>query len=218
MRRMVVLLLALALVASGAAALLHTHDAAAQGPESQGGPGKPGSPGGPGNPPVPANPNRPGLPTGPGASGPAAPPEVFDWNRARAESLVARMLDEIKGKENMPAESVYKNIKILNGMPAKRLPGIMAMGFSRSLGMRCGGCHERDNFPSDARPQKRVAREMWAMTQDLNKRVLPGIKELDTEMPTVNCWTCHRGHRVPELNPDEPPKGQQAPPKPESSH
>src|SRR6185369_14874049 len=72
------------------------------------------------------------------------PPFVF--NQAHADSQVAEMLEHIKGKEDMPAESVYKNIKIFKGMPAKRIPPMMVMNFSRSLGMRCSGCHKRGDF------------------------------------------------------------------------
>jgi len=170
-----------------------------------------------------------GPPTG--SSAPAARPQEpkqgegsghgppFVWNPARAETTVMMMLEHIKGKEDMPAESVYKNIKILKGMPAKRLPGIMVMGFSRSLGMRCSGCHVHDNFPSDSLANKRIARDMWAMVQTINKQTLPSIKDIDVKMPMVNCWTCHRGQHEPETNADAPksPQGQEAP-KPETSH
>src|SRR5204862_8091036 len=101
-------------------------------------------------------------------------------------------------KEDMPCESVYKNIKILNGMPAKRLPAIMWRGFARSVGMSCGGCHVRDDFASDDRPNKRLAREMWAMSKDINGKYLPAMTEIEDEGPIVNCWTCHRGQHVPE--------------------
>jgi hypothetical protein len=212
MRRSLVTLLALALLTAAAATVFHAHDAGAQAP-----PTAPGAPvqrpheGGP------AGSTAPGAPGGPGRGGPMRP---YVWNAAHADSQIAMMLEHIKGKEDMPAESVYENIKILNGMPAKRLPAIMVRGFSRSVGMGCGGCHVRDNFASDDRGPKRVARQMFAMTQDLNKKYLPEMKDLEDEMPVINCWTCHRGQHVPETDADHPhpgPNGEDAP-KPESAH
>lgn len=207
MRRSLATLCAVALLAAAVGLGFHAHVAGAQGP--------PPEPRGTAQPPPGQGGPKPGEV--PGRGGPQQP---YVWNPARAETTVMMMLEHIKGKEDMPAESVYKNIKILKGMPAKRLPGIMVMGFSRSLGMRCGGCHVRDNFPSDSLPNKRIAREMWAMVQTINKQTLPGIKDIDVKMPMVNCWTCHRGQHEPETNPDAKrteSQGQEAP-KPESSH
>ncbi|MEO6977381.1 MAG: hypothetical protein ABI113_03350, partial [Mucilaginibacter sp.] len=48
----------------------------------------------------------------------------------------------IKGKENMPADSVFKNIKLLKGVPAGKLIAIMNFGYSNSLGVSCSHCHE----------------------------------------------------------------------------
>jgi len=126
------------------------------------------------------------------------PPFVF--NQAHADSQVAEMLEHIKGKEDMPAESVYKNIKIFKGMPAKRIPPMMVMNFSRSLGMRCSGCHKRGDFASDENKHKDVARAMWTMQQDINQKYLPDMK-IDDDQPTVSCWSCHRGNHEPEVNP-----------------
>jgi len=198
MRRLFVTLIAVAALVAAAATSFHAPTALAQPPPGPGStPPRPGEP-------------KPGEPQG------QRPP--FVWNRARAETLMTAMLDHIKGKEDMPAESVYKNIKILKGMPAKRVAGIMTMGFSRSLGMGCRGCHVHDDFASDSVANKRIAREMWAMVQDINKNKLPAIKDIDVQMPMVNCWTCHRGQHEPETNADAPPKTGQEQPKPESSH
>ena len=62
-------------------------------------------------------------------------------NAARRDSGAAMVLRSIAGRETQPAESVFKNIKILKGIPAGRLVAIMNMGFGRSLGVSCGFCH-----------------------------------------------------------------------------
>ena len=191
MRRSFVTLVALAVLATGIATAFLTQLAGAQGPP----------PGGPGGPP-------PGAPGGPPPGGrpggPGGPPRPFVWNQAHADSAIDMMLQHIKGKENMPAESVYKNIKILNGMPAKSVPKIMWYGFARGVGMSCGGCHVRDDFSSDDKPAKRVARAMWTMSKDINGKYLASIKEIEDDTPVVNCWTCHRGQHEPEFDADHP--------------
>jgi hypothetical protein len=213
MRRLFVTLIAVASLVAAAAVSFHAPPAIAQAPPASSPPPKPAPK--PGEAQSQVQPPRPGEPK-PGEAQGQQPP--FVWNRARAETLMTAMLDHIKGKEDMPAESVYKNIKILKGMPAKRVAGIMTMGFSRSLGMSCRGCHVRNDFASDSIANKRIAREMWAMVQDINKNKLPAIKDIDVQMPMVNCWTCHRGQHEPETNADAPPKTGQEQPKPESSH
>jgi len=194
MRRSFVTLIALAVLAAGIATAFHAQLAGAQGPP-------PGAPGGP----------PPGMPPGgppPGGMRPGGPPpggmRPFVWNQAHADSAIAMMLEHIKGKEDMPAESVYKNIKILNGMPAKNLPKIMWYGFARGVGMGCGGCHVRDDFSSDDKAPKRTARQMWAMQQDINKKYLSQMKDIEDDMPAVACWSCHRGQHEPEVDPDHP--------------
>jgi hypothetical protein len=45
------------------------------------------------------------------------------------------------GKENLPAEEVFKNIEILKGKPASRLPGMMT-ALNGLLGVKCAYCHD----------------------------------------------------------------------------
>src|SRR5678815_841638 len=54
---------------------------------------------------------------------------------------LAELTKQIAGKENLPAEQVFKNIQILKGIPAGRLLRIMELGYSRSLGVNCTHCH-----------------------------------------------------------------------------
>lgn len=139
----------------------------------------------------------PGAPTGPGGPPPRemAP---FDTSIGHADTMVAEMLHRLGDKAALPAESVYKNIVILKGMPAGALPKVMVYGFSRGLGVRCGYCHVRDDFASDERPHKKSAREMWKMTGDINHSYLANMKELEDEAPIVTCWTCHRSRQHPD--------------------
>jgi len=139
-------------------------------------------------------PDRPpggGPPPG-GGFGMMAP----DSNAAMRDSLMNEVLKKIAGRENAPAESVFKNIQVLKGFPAGRVPRMMNMGFGRSLGVGCYFCHERDDFSKDTKQHLKIARDMFKMVGTINNDLLAKI-DLDlhggTERPVVNCGTCHRG-------------------------
>jgi hypothetical protein len=95
-----------------------------------------------------------------------------------------------------------------------------------SLGAHCDTCHTADpnnlmpngrpqmNFADDTKPEKKTARLMILMAEDINKNY---ISKIDNSGVSVGCGTCHRGHLSPEpfVIPDEhggprPPMG--APP------
>ena len=109
------------------------------------------------------------------------------------------VLRAIAGRETLPAESVFTNIRTLRGIPAGRVPRIMNLGFGRSLGVGCDHCHDPADWASDAKPQKQIARQMFAMMDTINRRLLPGIANLQSAQPVVNCTTCHRGAVKPAL-------------------
>ena len=113
---------------------------------------------------------------------------------------LAELNKQIAGKENLPAEQVFKNIQILKGIPAGRLLRIMELGYSRSLGVNCTHCHVVDQWDKDDKPTKPIAREMSKMVQTINNDLLKPIKNLKGPNPGVNCTTCHRGQIKPALN------------------
>lgn len=135
---------------------------------------------------------------------------------AMRQRAVAGVLQRIAGREEEPAENVFRNIRVMQGMPAGRLVRIMDAGFGGSLGVSCGHCHVRGDWSSDDKPQKQVARDMWTMTRTINQDLLPRIPNLDSENPTVNCTTCHRGQIKPatSLQPAGPPAQPAAAPPP----
>ncbi len=112
----------------------------------------------------------------------------------------------IAGKEQAPAETVFKNIQLLKGMPAGRVLRIMELGYARSLGVNCTHCHVPGAWEKDDKPTKQITREMAAMVGAINNQHLKQIKNLKSESPGVNCTTCHRGQTKPALNLPEPPK------------
>jgi hypothetical protein len=128
---------------------------------------------------------------------PASAPQQFDQAAA-----IAKLREQIKGREQEPAEKVFKNIQMANmkAFPAARVLAVMEMGYARSLGVNCTHCHVPEKWEVDEKPQKQIAREMSAMTMRINGEILKGIKNLKSPQPTVNCTTCHRGDIKPALN------------------
>jgi hypothetical protein len=147
---------------------------------------------------------------GPGGQGPRIPltdsaRRVRDSvNSARRDSAAAMILRSIAGRENQPAESVFKNIKIFKGVPAGRLVNIMNLGFGRSLGVSCGFCHVPGKWDLDDKEEKNTARLMFAMVQTINRDYISKLPNDRSGPPVVSCFTCHRGNARPmsqELGP-----------------
>lgn len=129
------------------------------------------------------------------ATTPTPAPPVFDQAAA-----LAKLREQIKGRETEPAEKVFKNMQMLKQMPAGRLLAVMEMGYARSLGVNCTHCHVPDKWDAEDKAQKQVAREMWAMMGTINTQLLKNVKNLKSETPAINCTTCHRGQIKPALN------------------
>lgn len=118
------------------------------------------------------------------------------------KAALAKLREQINGRENEPAEKVFKNIKtpMFTGAPASRVLAVMEFGYARSLGVNCTHCHTADKWEAEDKPQKQIARDMAAMVAKINAESLKGIKNLASATPTVNCTTCHRGALKPALN------------------
>ena len=109
---------------------------------------------------------------------------------------VTELLQTIKGRENRPAGEVFKNVRILETMPAGRFLRIMDTGYSRGLGVDCEHCHSEDRWEADEKRAKLAAREMMVMTEEINK-TLAALEHIDNSEATINCTTCHRGYVKP---------------------
>lgn len=118
-------------------------------------------------------------------------------NAVRRDSAAAMILRSIAGRENQPAESVFKNIKIMKGIPAGRLVNIMNAGFGRSLGVSCGFCHVPGKWDLDHKEEKETARLMFAMVQTINRDFMSKVPNDSGPPAMVNCGTCHMGNPRP---------------------
>lgn len=122
----------------------------------------------------------------------------LDSLQADREKHIKAVLESIKGKENLPADSVFKNIQNMKGVPAGRLLRIMDVAYAQSLGVSCGHCHNTTKWESDEKKTKQITREMGRMARKINTELLPGIQGLTN--PAINCTTCHRGQTKPSLS------------------
>ncbi len=87
------------------------------------------------------------------------------------------------------AEQAYKNIQVLQSIPADEL--VPAMQYiTVALGVRCDHCHVPDQFEKDDKQEKQTARKMMQMMFAINKDSFNGHRE-------VTCYTCHRGAANP---------------------
>lgn len=115
-------------------------------------------------------------------------------------AALANLREQIKGKENEPAEKVFKNVQVLKGVPAGRLLAIMNFGYSRALGVDCTHCHTPEKWESEEKQTKQIARGMKEMSDKINSDLLKNMKGLGGREAIVNCSTCHRGEVKPALN------------------
>jgi hypothetical protein len=93
--------------------------------------------------------------------------------------------------------------------------------FAAALGVQCGYCHVQAaapaggrgdggggrggrgaapafEFPSDDKPQKKVAREMMLMVREINPKVVAAAGKPETASARVGCVTCHHGVAIPK--------------------
>ena len=153
---------------------------------------------------------------GPGQGGPP-PPFPGDTMATERDSLMRVVMKQIAGKEQVAAESVFKDIQLLKGRPAGSIPQVMNHGFGRALAVSCFHCHSKDGWDKD-HEKKKIAREMMKMANGINTEYLAKIEGLgggrtgpdgQPLKPTVNCSTCHRGStRTQGIPGQRPPGGQ----------
>lgn len=96
-------------------------------------------------------------------------------------------------KPEQTAAVRFKNVQILKDVPASRFLDAMR-SFTMSLGTDCEHCHVQNNFVSDDKPAKIMARKMITMTHNINEQTFGGKLE-------VRCYTCHQGKVEPQSTP-----------------
>lgn len=124
-----------------------------------------------------------------------------DTLMADREKYIKLYKDSIRGKENMAADSVFKNIKVLKGKSAEQVLSIMNV-WGHALGVTCKFCHDMNNFASEKPRNHQRTVEMIDLTNQLNKELLANLKTF--RQPVVmGCISCHNEMKEP---PQETPR------------
>lgn len=117
---------------------------------------------------------------------PEKPPEIAALEKA------------IAGREQAPAEEVFKNIRTFKGRPAIAVLRVMEQAFVPNLGVTCTHCHVEQQWESDEKPAKDVARRMWVMRAKWQEEVRQAS---GNPQAVVTCYTCHKGQPKPAFAP-----------------
>jgi Photosynthetic reaction centre cytochrome C subunit len=84
--------------------------------------------------------------------------------------------------------------------------------FNAALGVTCAHCHQfvgpndpMNDFASDAKPAKNVARAMVRLVREINPMVQKAVASKPADqVAAVNCGVCHRGAAIPVVAPGTP--------------
>jgi hypothetical protein len=100
-----------------------------------------------------------------------------------------------------------KNLQVLpKDLTGEQVHHVME-GWAAALGTHCDNCHAPNpneavqpgkrphlDFALDTKPEKKTARMMVTMVEDINGNYIAKVKDSKTK---VSCGTCHRGHLSP---------------------
>lgn len=93
------------------------------------------------------------------------------------------------------AEQVFTNVQVLKGIPVSEFMSTMGF-FAASVGLNCVYCHVPESLQdwkkfADDVPRKRIARNMIAMVNTINKTSFGG-------RAVITCYSCHHGNERPK--------------------
>jgi Photosynthetic reaction centre cytochrome C subunit len=119
-------------------------------------------------------------------------------------ALLVVGMSAIRPQDDKPKK---RNLKVLpKDISHEDLDKVMD-GWKAALGVKCNFCHAPSadstshhlDFASDAKPEKNIARHMFAMTAKINKKYFSFNKDdKGATIPAVSCVTCHRGSPHPD--------------------
>ena len=136
---------------------------------------------------------------------------------AAAQSQEPQKPETSGGAQHHREAPAPTNLKVLpKNTTGEQVHEIMH-GWEAQLGAECTTCHTVDptrkmpngrpalNFADDSKPEKKTARLMYRMMEDINKNYVSKVEDHDKdhdkghekEEAGVTCGTCHRGHVHP---------------------
>ena len=127
----------------------------------------------------------------------------MEWKRQSLLVAVAACLggwqnlasQGVPGDKQPMAEQVFTNVQVLKGIPVSEFMATMGF-FAASVGLNCVYCHVPESlqdwkkFAEDV-PRKRIARNMIAMVNTINKTNFGG-------RAVITCYSCHHGNERPK--------------------
>ena len=114
------------------------------------------------------------------------------------DPAILELEKQIAGREQQPAEQVFKNIRVFQGQPAIRVLRIMEMAFVANLGVKCTHCHVEGKWDAEDKREKEIARGMWTLRAEVQAQIR---KMTGKDDAVVTCYTCHKGQAKPAFAP-----------------
>jgi predicted metal-binding protein len=96
------------------------------------------------------------------------------------------------GAEGPASDAPPKNAQIYKGKTVKEIQVIMKT-FTIGLGVKCSYCHAKD-YASDEKAEKKTAREMIRMLDEMNEKYSMLEKK-------GTCYMCHHGNKEVSFTP-----------------
>ena len=105
-----------------------------------------------------------------------------------------------------------QNLQVLPKDMARPQVVQIMQNFNAALGVTCAHCHvfngagdPMNDFASDTKPTKNVARAMMRMVREINPTVQKSVaSKAADQVAAVGCATCHRGKAIPIVEPGSP--------------
>ena len=121
---------------------------------------------------------------------------------ALAASLAAQAPAGAAGAQGRGAAPAPTNLQVL---PQGTDIRATMQAFAQGLGVQCSYCHVaegrggRNDFASDEKKPKAVARVMIKMVMQDNDMIAPATGKTAADVVKVQCATCHRGAAIPKV-------------------
>ena len=113
---------------------------------------------------------------------------TIDSLKDERRRFIKEILDSIKGKESVIADSVFKNVNTFTGNQSIKATHFLAVMdyWGEALGISCSGCHNTRDWASDEKKEKNIARGMYDLRQIINKEISIKIENEGRIKPLVN--------------------------------
>ena len=115
-------------------------------------------------------------------------------------------------RQGGPPATPPTNLEVLPKDWSREQVLVVMRQFNAALGVTCTHCHvftkagdPMNDFATDVKPQKNMARAMMRMTAGLQPTVQQAVNKTAETATRVSCAMCHRGAVTPVVPPPPPP-------------